>query len=72
MGWLNLFSPTDAGAAADASDVTIINAAVHDGRGRGEVVMPGTLHRPDPPLPEEIKRRQVALIVRYIVVIRAR
>ena len=72
MGWLNLFSPTDAGAAADASDMTMINCAAHDGRGRGDVVMPGTLHRPDPPLSEETKRRQVALILRYVVALRAR
>ena len=72
MGWLNLFSPSDAVAAPDAGDATIINGAPYDGGGSRSVVeAPALPDRPDPRLSEEIKRRQVALLLRYVVAIRA-
>ena len=72
MRLLALFSPSEATVAADERAVPTINDAAHDGRSRGDVVAPGTLHRPDPPPSEETKRRQVALILRYVVALRAR
>jgi len=72
MAWLKLFSPSDAVAAADAGDVTIINGAPYDGGGSRSVAeTPALPDRPDPRLSEEIKRRQVALLLRYVVAIRA-
>jgi hypothetical protein len=73
MGWLDRISPTDAEAAGDASDATNINGAPHNGRGSPSVAgTPAASDGPDPPLSEEIKRRQVALLVRYVMTIRAR
>jgi hypothetical protein len=72
MRWLNLISPS-AAAAADASDVKIINGAPYDGGGSRSVVdTPAVPDGPEPPLSEEVKRRQVALLLRYVVAIRAR
>lgn len=69
MGWSDFFWRRDAGAAADASPT--FNGTRQDGRSRGvlETMSP---HAPDPPLSEEIKRRQVALLLRYVTAIRAR
>ncbi len=72
MRWFNLLSRSDAAAATDDCDVTIVNGAARDRGSRSDGAMPGTLERPDPPLSEEIKQRQVALIQRYIVALRAR
>jgi hypothetical protein len=72
MRLLDLFSQSRATVAADECSVPIMNAVAHDDRSRGDVVAPGTLHRPAPPPSEEIKRRQVALILRYVVAVRAR
>ncbi len=74
MAWFNLRSALRAAVAADASDTKIIDGAANNGGSRSDVdvVMPVIRDRPDPPLSEEIKRRQVALIERYIVAVRAR
>ena len=72
MRWPGLFSPSHASVAADERVAPIVDGATHDGRSRGDVVTPGTLHRPGPPPSEETKRRQVALILRYVVALRAR
>lgn len=76
MGWFTKrFSPSDAAAAADATDVTIINVngAPYDGGESGSVAEgPAVRDAADPRLSEEIKRRQVALILRYIMAMRVR
>lgn len=72
MGWFNFFSPTEAGAAANASDMTIFNGTFQNGANRSVVVRSAMPDAPDPPPSEEIKRRQVALILRYVTAIRAR
>lgn len=72
MGWFNFFSPTEAGAAANASDMTIFNGTPQDGANRSVVVRSAMPDAPDPPPSEEIKRHQVALILRYVTAIRAR
>ena len=71
MRWLDRISPSDADAAGGASDATIING--EDSRGRRSVAgTPAVSDAPDPPLSEEIKRRQVALLLRYVTTIRGR
>ena len=72
MGWLNWFSPSETGAAAASSDGTIENGVRHEGGKRRVVQTYGVPDAPDPPLSEEIKRRQIALLVRYVTTIRAR
>jgi hypothetical protein len=72
MGWLTLFSRTAADAAPDVDAVTRIRRAQKDG-GRGVVVeTSASPARPEPPIPEEIKRHQVSLILRYVLIARAR
>lgn len=68
----DLFSPTEATVAAAEGDLPTVNDADHDGRRRGGVAAPGARHRPDRSPSEEIKRRQVALILRYVLNLRAR
>ena len=71
MRWFNLLSLRNAAVAADDRDMTAISGAADEGRSRSDVAL-GIHDRPDPPLSEEIKRRQVALILRYLVAIRVR
>ena len=71
MRWFHRISPSDADAAGGASDATIING--HDRRGSRSVAgTPALSDADDPQLSEEIKRRQVALLLRYVRTIRAR
>ena len=72
MPLLDLFSPSEPAVAADKCDAPTFNGAAHHGRSRGNVAAPGTLHQPDPPQSEDIKSRQVALILRYVLALRAR
>ncbi len=73
MDWRKLFSPSDAAAAATASDVTNTNGALYGSGGIQSVVgTPATPDGSDPHLPEEVKRRQVALLLRYVMTIRVR
>ena len=73
MGWLERFSPSAAAAEAAAGGATIINGAPPDvGERRGSAAAPVTPNGPDPCLSEEIKRRQVALLLRYVMAIRLR
>jgi hypothetical protein len=71
MRWFNLFSPYDAAVAADDHAMTTNSGAADEGRSRSDLAL-GIGDRPDAPLSEEIKRRQVALILRYLVAIRVR
>jgi hypothetical protein len=73
MDWRKLFSPSDAAAAANARDVTNTDGALYGGGGiRGVVETPAAPDGSDPHLPEEVKRRQVALLLRYVMTIRVR
>ncbi len=73
MGWLDRISPSDADTAGNASDATTINGTPYYGRGSRSIPgTPAAPDGPDPPLTEEIKRRQVALLLRYVAAIRAR
>ena len=76
MGWFNTFLATpDVGAFARAhpSHETIVNGARYDtrtairsGMGDKSSVLENA------PISEEIRRRQTALIARYVVTVRAR
>jgi len=71
MRWLDRISPSDADAAGAPADATIIKG--DDSRqSRSVAGTPALSDAPDPPLSEEIKRRQVALLLRYVTTIRAR
>jgi hypothetical protein len=73
MDWRKLFSRSDAAAAANASDVTNTNGALFGGGGIPDVVgTPAATDGPDLRLSEEVKRRQVALLVRYVMAMRVR
>ena len=73
MDWRKLLSPSDAAAAANASDVANTRGALYGGAGiRGVVETTAAPDGSDPRLPEEIKRRQVALLLRYVMTIRVR
>lgn len=73
MDWRKLFSPSDAAAAANTSDVTNTHGALHGGGGiPGVVETPAAPDGLDPRLSEEVKRRQVALLLRYVAAIRVR
>ena len=73
MGWLKRLSPSDAAAAANATDVTNINDATVGGGGiRSVVEMPAAPDGPDGNLSDEVKRRQVALLLDYVMAIRVR
>jgi hypothetical protein len=68
MGWFDMFS-RKAGATADGHAITMFNGMPqHAGSASAET----SADAPTPPLSEEIKRRQVALIISYVTAIRAR
>ena len=68
MGWLNLFTPPEAGA----TDIRIFNGNPQDGSNQSVGVPSAIPDASEPPLSEEIKRSQVALIIRYVTAIRGR
>jgi hypothetical protein len=71
MRWLDRISRSDADAAGGASDATMIKG--DDSRGSRRVAgTPAVYDAPDPPLSEEIKRRQLALLLHYVTTIHAR
>ena len=73
MDWRKLFSPSDAAAAANTSEVTGTNGALYpDGGIPGVVETRVAPDGPDPRVSEEVKRRQVALLLRYVMAIRVR
>jgi len=73
MGWLKRLSPPDAGVAENASVVTNPDGALYGGGGiRGVAETHAAPDGSDPHLPEEVKRRQVALLLRYVLTIRVR
>ena len=72
MEWFNRFSRSDAVRAAAASRVTVEPGVPHEGRRNRVVPYSGIPSAPEPPLSEEIKRRQVALLLRYVTAMRTR
>jgi hypothetical protein len=70
MGFPNWLSPIELDAAV--SDLNV-EAREWSARGRRHVVQtPGAADAPDPPLSDDLRRRQVALVVDYVTVVRAR
>lgn len=72
MGWFRLFSPTQPGGSGDAADMISVFGTSRfrrDGGDGATLVIP---QAPEPPLTEEIKRRQVAISLRYVTAIRTR
>jgi hypothetical protein len=75
MDRINTFRAPGEAERADPSDETVINGAPYDGRqvtqSDGESPA-ASVARPDAPIAEEIKHRQVSLGVRYVAALRAR
>ena len=75
MGRTNTFWASGEAERPDPSDETVINGAPYDG---DQAIRSGaenpaaSVDRPDAPIAEEIKRRQVSLTVRYVAALRAR
>jgi hypothetical protein len=78
MGWINTFNTFFASgvvgvaASTDARGETVINGAPY---GDLRVIQSGAVNSvasPDVQIPEEIKRRQIALAVRYVARARVR
>jgi hypothetical protein len=72
MNWRKWFSPSDADAAVNATDINTKGAPYDGGGIRSVIEAPVAPDGSDPHLPEEIKRRQVALLLRYVMTIRVR
>jgi hypothetical protein len=75
MGWINTLWASRVAAPADPCGETVINGPPYDAdkaiRSSAEnSSAPGG--RPDAHIAEEIKRRQIALAVRYVAMVRAR
>ena len=71
MRWITTFWASGARAQSDACDETVINGARYDDRPSGEKDT-RPLGRPDTKIAEEIKRRQLALVARYVATVRGR
>ncbi len=75
MGWINTFLASGTFRVApptDACDETMINGAPHGTRRAIQSDEDSSVASPDVPIAEEIKRRQIALAVRYVTMTRAR
>ena len=75
MGRTNTFRASGEAERPDPSDETVINGApyyAHEAIRSGAENPAATVDRPDAPISEEIKRRQVSLAVRYVAALRAR
>ena len=74
MGWIRRFLAGGVAAPADPWDEPLINGAPNDADKviRTGAETPATpVERPDPQIAEEIKRRQIAVAVRYVAAVRA-
>jgi hypothetical protein len=66
FSWFNLPYPSDAAVPANAGDGGVTQDAAGDPGYRSDGAVRGIPQLRDPPLTEEIKQRQVALILRYV------
>ena len=69
MRWTSRFRTLGAVESASLRDTTVIDRALYGGRSETPAV-PG--NDPEAHIAEEIKRRQIALVLRYIAAVRAR
>jgi hypothetical protein len=70
MGLINMFRSSGQGAPADPRNEKVINDVPYDAH-------PAAAHSPaafgpEAEIPEEIKHRQIALVVKYVMAMRAR
>jgi hypothetical protein len=74
MGWMNRFRGSGRAEPADPWNATVINGAPYAAykANRTSSEDPAAPDRPDAHIAEEIKRRQIALAVRYVAALRAR
>jgi hypothetical protein len=70
MGWISSFQASGEAKLANPWDETVINGAPYDTHKAIRSNPPGD--RPDAHISEEIKRRQLSLVVRYVAAVRAR
>jgi hypothetical protein len=75
MGWMSRFGASREAEPVDPSDETVMNGAPYDAHkairsSPKSPAAPGD--RPDARIAEEIKRRQISLVVRYVAAVRAR
>ncbi len=70
MGWMNRLRSSGVAGRVDPLDETVINGEPYDPY-RGAPKSAAALG-PEAEIPEEVKRRQTALLVRYITAVRAR
>ena len=75
MGWINtLFASGDASEASPANPwgEAVINGAQDNARKAIGSGAENCIAHPDARIPDEIKRRQIALITRYVATLRVR
>jgi hypothetical protein len=75
MSRINTFRASGAAEPADPADETVINGAPYDAHiaiGSGAENPATPIDAPDARIAEEIKRRQIALALRYVAAVRAR
>ena len=70
MGWMNRLRPMGVAGQADPLDKTVINGEPYDPY-RGAEKSAAAVG-PEAEIPEEVKRRQTALLVKYVRAVRAR
>jgi hypothetical protein len=69
MRWTNRFRTLGEVESANVQDATVIDRTPYDGRPETPAA-PGD--HPEAHIADEIKRRQIALAVRYVAAVRAR
>jgi hypothetical protein len=75
MGRIDTFQASGEAQRADPSDETVINGAPYDAHPairRGAENSATPVDRPQVQIPEEIKRRQISLALRYVEALRLR
>jgi hypothetical protein len=70
MGLMNIFRSSSEGAPADPRNEKVINGAPY--AAHPTAAHPPAAFGPEAEIPEEIKRRQISLMVKYVMAMRAR
>ena len=74
MDWISRFRASGKAEPGDPADETVIKGAPYDAHKavRSSRQSPAGPGDPDAHIAEEIKRRQISLVVRYVAAVRAR
>jgi hypothetical protein len=72
MGWMSRFLVARGADPVDPRNESASNGAPYDARRSGPEHSAAPGDRPDAEIADEIKRRQIALAVRYVAMVRAR